>query len=100
MQNNNEPPNQTNAGRKPPRWARIASYILVGLALFLTLVYDRLTDQLGIPSTMLEVSALACLVVGGALFLFVKERHPVDRSSAYKEIFRREIEDTKKNEPK
>ncbi|NWJ46716.1 MAG: hypothetical protein HXX08_12625 [Chloroflexi bacterium] len=98
MQNNNEPSKQPNADRKPPGWARITSYILVGLALFLTLVYDQLTEQLGIPSGVLEVSALTCLVIGAVLFLFVKERHPVDRTNAYKEIFRRELEDIKKDE--
>ncbi len=81
---------QENPGRGAPGWVRPASYILIGLALLLTIFYDQLSGTAGFSGGILRIAALVCLVLGAALFFSIRDKNTkVDRASAYREVFGR-----------
>jgi hypothetical protein len=87
-----KPPPETPAppAKNPPAWVRPASYVLIGLALFLTVAYDSLSNNLGVAPLALQIGAIGCLIIGVVLFLLVRDATPVDRISAYREVFKPE----------
>ena len=79
---NKNPPTKKSAG-----WVRPLSYLLVVIALALTVFYDRFNGIGDFPGGIIRGVAIGALILGAILFFSVREKPNLERGKAYREIF-------------
>jgi membrane associated rhomboid family serine protease len=78
---------ETPTTKKPVSWVRLLSYLLIVVALILTVFYDRFGGLGDFPTGIIRVGAIGTLILGAILFFSVREKPNVDRTKAYREVF-------------
>ncbi len=76
------PPPERRAGG----WRRSLSYLLLLAGVVLTFLNSEVARGLGVPSIVVQISALGLLLAGAALFYSVRQRP--DRLTDYRQAFR------------
>jgi len=86
MQTPEEKP-ETPPTKKPIGWVKPLSYLLIVVALVLTVFYDRYGGLGDFPTGIIRIDAIGALILGAILFFSVREKPEVDRSKVYREVF-------------